>query len=138
MADLYLRRIIFTNKSTIGDLYIGENYECHTLEDTCRYHEKITGKTAIPEGRYEIIINWSNRFKREMPLLLNVPDFSGVRIHQGNIDKNTDGCILVGRTQSVNFIGESHIAFNDLFPKLKDFLSKDKIYIEIHGGSNYK
>lgn len=138
MTNLYLRRLIFTNESTIGDLYVGEEYECHTLEDTCRYNAKIPGKTAIPEGRYEVVINWSNRFKKEMPLLIHVPMFSGIRIHPGNTAANTDGCILVGRTKSVNFIGESQIAFNDLFPKLKTLLAKEKVFIDINGGKKYK
>jgi hypothetical protein len=81
---------------------------------------KVPGKTAIPSGMYKVVITPSARFKRPMPLLLNVPNFEGIRIHWGNTDADTEGCILVGRTQKPpDFIGESRLAFDALFPKIK-------------------
>ena len=68
------------------------------MEDTVR-DEKIAGKTAIPEGTYEVVVNRSPRFKRDLPLLLNVPNFEGIRIHRGNTAKDTNGCILVGENK---------------------------------------
>lgn len=77
-------RHTFTGRSTIGSLYIDKKFECYTLEDVVRTGPKVHGQTAIPEGTYEVQITFSPRFKRDLPLLLNVPNFEGVRIHTGN------------------------------------------------------
>ena len=61
----------------------------------------------------------SNRFKKELPILFNVPNFEGVRIHPGNVAEDTEGCILVGQTKSLDFIGNSKKAFAKLFAKMK-------------------
>ena len=67
-----------------------------------------------------------------MPHLLNVPEFDGIRIHGGNTDKDTNGCILVGRIQvNSDFIGESRIAFSDLYSKLEEANKHGKIWINI-------
>ena len=95
---LFLQRIAQTPEYTIGRLEIDGKFFCNTLEDTVR-DEKIAGKTAIPEGTYEVIVNRSARFKRDLPLLLDVPNFEGIRIHRGNTAKDTSGCILVGENK---------------------------------------
>jgi hypothetical protein len=128
--ELQVKRIDLTDESTIGELSLNGQFECYTLEDKVR-PVKIAGKTAIPAGRYEMIINFSQRFRRELPLLLNVPDFEGVRLHPGNTDEDTEGCILVGETKKTNFVGDSKPAFDRLFPKLKAASGKEKIYLEI-------
>jgi hypothetical protein len=116
---LLLKRLHRTENSTIGELYVNGKFECYTLEDVER-EVKIKSETAIPKGTYKIIINQSNRFKRLLPLLLNVPNFEGVRIHSGNTNHNTEGCVLVGTTRSKDFIGNSRIAFNKLFKKMQE------------------
>lgn len=116
---LLLKRLHRTENSTIGELYVDGKFECYTLEDKER-EVKIKSETAIPKGTYKIIINQSNRFKRLLPLLLNVPNFEGVRIHSGNTNHNTEGCVLVGTTRSKDFIGNSRIAFNKLFKKMQE------------------
>ena len=68
------------------------------MEDTVR-EKKIAGKTAIPAGTYQVIVNRSPKFKRDLPLLLDVPNFEGIRIHRGNTAKDTSGCILVGENK---------------------------------------
>lgn len=113
-----IKRLHKTNTSTIGELLIDGIWECFTLEDVER-DVKIKGETAIPKGKYNVIINQSNRFKRLLPLLLNVPNFEGVRIHAGNTNHDTEGCILVGKTRSNNFIGQSRKAFDYLFKKMQ-------------------
>jgi len=115
---LHLKRLHRTDKSTIGELTIDGKFECYTLEDIER-EVKIKAETAIPKGTYKVIINQSNRFKRLMPLLLNVPNFEGVRVHAGNTNHDTEGCILVGRTRSVDFIGQSRKAYDSLFKKMQ-------------------
>jgi hypothetical protein len=133
---LELFRKYYSNKSTIGELYINGVFECYTLEDMVRPPGvKIAGQTAIPAERYRIIIDKSDRFKRLMPLLLEVLGFVGIRIHNGNTDKDTEGCILVGQTYNENepdFIGRSILAFDALFKKLETtFNSGEEIWIEI-------
>ena len=75
-------------------------YFCDTLEPTWRDYahggRKLKGRSAIPEGRYPVVITWSPRLKEWLPLLVNVPMFEGIRIHAGNTAEDTKGCILVG------------------------------------------
>ena len=128
--ELKLVREDFTEDSTIGKLYINGVFHCYTLEDKVR-DVKIAHITAIPKGKYEVAITFSNRFQQLMPLLLNVPNYEGVRIHWGNYSKDTDGCILVGSTKSVNFIGNSRAQYAKLLALLKKAIAKEKIFIEI-------
>lgn len=123
-ANLKVIRKHFTEKSTIGELYLNDQFVCYTLEDFDRLslgQPKVYGETAIPQGAYKMIINMSNRFKVSLPLLLNVPGFEGVRIHPGNTDKDTHGCILVGMTKNTDYVGSSKIAMKILMDKLKVF-----------------
>jgi len=115
---LEIKRLHRTENSTIGELTIDGKFECFTLEDKER-DIKIKGETAIPKGTYKVIINQSNRFKRLLPLLIDVKDFEGVRIHAGNSNHDTEGCILVGRTRSKDFIGQSRKAYDSLFAKMQ-------------------
>ena len=128
--DIKLKRIHKTKNSTIGELSINGVFQCYTLEDVER-ENKIAGETAISKGTYEIVITYSNRFKQFMPLLLNVPNFNGIRIHRGNKKEHTHGCILVGLTRSEDFIGNSSIAYSNLFSKLKKASKTEKITINI-------
>lgn len=116
--ELKIVRSQRTEHSTIGTLYVDGNFECYTLEDKER-EVKVPHETAIPKGEYKVIINQSNRFKRLLPLLLNVPNFEGVRIHSGNTNHDTEGCILVGQTKYNDFIGGSRKAFDMLFAKMQ-------------------
>lgn len=127
---LQLKRKIFTDDSTIGELSIDGVFVCYTLEDKVR-DKKIQNVTAIPYGRYEVIINFSNRFQQYMPLLLNVPNYEGVRIHSGNKSTDTEGCILVGSSKSLNFIGNSRATYRSLFARIKKVEKKEKIFINI-------
>ena len=113
-----IKRLYKSENSTIGEMTVDGKWECYTLEDKER-DVKIKSETAIPKGTYKVIINQSNRFKKLLPLLLKVPNFEGVRIHPGNTNHDTEGCILVGRTRSKDFIGQSRKAFESLFAKMK-------------------
>lgn len=115
---LLLKRLHRTESSTIGELYVDGVFECYTLEDIER-EVKIKSETAISKGTYKVIVTMSNRFKRLLPLLMNVPNFQGVRIHAGNTNHDTEGCILVGQTRSKDFIGKSRKAFDNLFKKMQ-------------------
>lgn len=82
--------------ATLGKLFIDGSWKWYTLEDRLHDGPKIPGETCIPAGRYQILMTLSVRFGRIMPQVINVPGFTGVRIHGGNTDKDTKGCILVG------------------------------------------
>ena len=116
-----VKRFEFKDTHTVGKMYVDGIYECYTLEDAVRNGTKVLGKTAIPIGTYKLIIDASVRFKQDMPHILDVPDFTGVRIHSGNTSADTDGCILLGSTWAgKDFIGNSKIAYKKFFNKLKE------------------
>lgn len=136
-----VERKIFTENSTIGEMSINGNFLCYTLEDKDRglkqsdgvlnKVKKLFGVTAIPKGEYDLVINFSNRFKKYMPQILNVPCFEGVRIHTGNTSKDTEGCIIVGMDKAVDFVGKSRIAYDRLMEILEKAEKTEKIKIQI-------
>ena len=133
--ELKLIRETFTEKSTIGSLYVNGIFFCYTLEDKDRKLEaggvKEYAKTAIPRGKYKVINSFSNRFKKYLPELVNVPQFAGIRIHAGNTADHSEGCILVGSTKAVDFIGNSKVTFDKLMKAIQAVEKYEKINIEI-------
>lgn len=125
--NLLVVRSAFGDKATEGTLFVDGVRECCTLEPRFRPGEdetiasvKIAGKTAIPDGTYGVVITFSPKFGRDMPLLTGVPDFEDVRIHPGNSDVDTEGCILLGEAfVTGDFISGSRVAFDAFFPKLQ-------------------
>ena len=116
--QLTLVRSNYLDDCIVGSLAIDGRPRCFTLEDVER-EVKIPGKTAIPRGLYKLILDYSVRFQRQMPHILDVPGFEGIRIHAGNTAADTEGCILVGLTKANSFIGQSRIAFDRLFVSLE-------------------
>lgn len=126
-----LERDVLTPEFTLGNLLIDGTPECFTVEDAVR-EVKVHGKTAIPAGRYQVIITNSPRFKRPLPLLLNVPGFEGIRIHPGNDAGDTEGCILPGKVRTVDGVAQSRDAFIALHQQIADALvAKEEVWIEI-------
>lgn len=136
--EIRLIRKWFTQNSTVGELLIGgQEPFCYVLEDVVRPPGmKIPGQTAIPEGRYEIVIDFSKRFQREMPHILDVPNFSGIRIHAGNESHETEGCLLLGKKRSVDFVGQSKAARDEFQMWLSKTLETEPVYITIEGEHN--
>ncbi len=129
--ELLLERDIKLPTRTLGKLSINGVHECFICEDAVR-DSKIHGQTAIPAGRYEIIITLSNRFKRELPILLNVPNYEGVRIHSGNHEGHTEGCLLPGKTRNDTGVFSSVLATNNLILKIRTALNEGrKVFITI-------
>lgn len=133
--ELTLNRIFLGSSATIGELLINDKHLCDTLEDRVRPEgEKVYGKTAIPEGTYEVKLTHSPRFKKILPEILNVPNFSGIRIHTGNSSKDTEGCIIVGTWdgEKEDWVGSSKIAFDELMTLLEEATNnKEKITITV-------
>jgi hypothetical protein len=140
-VELLLKPILKSNQTTISRLFIEDEPECFILEDVDRgldsmtaeeiAEKKVYGKTAIPAGRYEVVITWSNRFKRLLPLLLNVKGFEGIRMHVGNYAANTDGCLLPGTGVTKDMVVNSVRAFEALNAKLTEAVKKEKVFITI-------
>ena len=133
--ELKLNRIFLGSSATIGELLVNDKHLCDTLEDRVRPEgEEVYGKTAIPEGTYEVKLTHSPRFKKTLPEILNVPNFSGIRIHTGNSSKDTEGCILVGTWdgEKEDWVGNSRIAFDELMALLEEATNnKEKVTITV-------
>ena len=125
-----LVRIAFKETYTIGKLYVDGKYFSDVLEDVDRgldssmseseiLKKKVKGQTAIPTGHYVINITYSPKYKRMMPLLLDVKGFSGIRIHSGNSSKDTEGCLLVGKNKKVGMVLESRDTYQRLFKMME-------------------
>lgn len=123
---LELKRIARRPSYTIGQLYVDGIYLCDTIEDTDRgltkdmsleeiQKIKVKSETAIPSGTYQVILNMSARFKRLLPLLIGVPGYEGIRIHPGNTEKDTEGCILPGLNKVRGQVVESRAQFGKVF-----------------------
>ena len=140
--ELILERIAKRKTYTIGRLYIRrqiideyrpgteDQYFCDTLEPTWRDYEhgayKVKGRSAIPEGRYAVVISWSPKIKQWLPILLGVPKFEGIRIHAGNTAEDTEGCILVGKNREVGKVLDSRIWLHRLKQKIVEAKARDE------------
>ncbi|MBF1498851.1 MAG: hypothetical protein HXN81_08720 [Prevotella pallens] len=141
--NLKLERKWKKEKYTIGNLYVNGVFFSNVLEDTVRGLRqdmtpeeikkiKIHGQTAIPSGRYEIRVTLSARFRRQLPILLNVPGYAGVRIHPGNNDANTEGCLLPGKNDRVGQVSNSRATMAALQKQIEEAIYQNsKVYIEI-------
>lgn len=133
--ELKLNRIFLGSSATIGELLVNDKHLCNTLEDRVRPEgEKVYGKTAIPEGTYEMVLSYSPRFKKILPEILNVPNFTGIRIHCGNSSADSSGCILVGTWdgEKEDWVGNSRIAFDELMALLEEATNnKEKVTITV-------
>lgn len=136
---LTLERQIAALTCTLGSLFVDDEFECFTLEDVVREipnvpveRWKIPGKTAIPAGTYPVQLTFSNRFRKVMPQLIDVPGFAGIRIHPGNTDADTEGCILLGTEIGHESILRSRDAYAAFLAKLEKAIANgEAVTIEI-------
>jgi hypothetical protein len=137
-----LTLIRIANRPTycIGKLYIDGVWFSDVIEDTDRglcdemsekeiLERKVKGETAIPTGIYQVLITYSPKYKKQMPLINNVKGYSGIRIHSGNTAKDTEGCLIVGKNTKVGMVTDSRNTYNALFKRLNQ--TKGKIIIDI-------
>jgi hypothetical protein len=96
----------FTDEYPIDKLYANGVSVCYTLEGCDRYLEdggaKIQNNTTVPHGLYSMTVNFSERFRKKVPLIMNVPGFLCIRLHSDNSVANTDGCVLVGMSKTID------------------------------------
>ena len=140
--NLTLKRLNLTPNYTEGELYVNGVYFCKTLEDTNRdlnkngqfdnNEKKVYGETCIPYGKYKVILSYSPKFKRELPEILEVPNFQGIRIHRGNKISDTLGCILCGEKVKNGYLSNStpyEIKLVELFKQAKS--RNEESFLEI-------
>ncbi|NDW10961.1 DUF5675 family protein [Dysgonomonas sp. 520] len=141
---LLLKRKFKGENYTIGDLYIDGVFFCNTIEDkvrdlpaicpdtpkwqSCKCEGKVYAQTAIPAGIYKITLEKSPKFNRILPLLHNVPHFLGILIHAGNTERDSAGCIIVGKNTVKGKVLQSKDALEALMKMLEN---KKDISIEI-------
>lgn len=137
MMKLRVKRAYKGLDYTIGRLYINDEYFCDVLEDADRglsddmdldmiQSLKKPSITAIPTGTYKVLITYSPRFKSRMPILMNVKGFDGIRIHSGNTNRDTSGCLLVGENKEKGKVLNSKITYTKLFNIINDALENNE------------
>lgn len=141
--EIKVNRIARKDGYTIGRMSLNNEYFCDTLEDTDRglkdtmqvneiLAKKVKGQTAIPTGKYDVILTFSPRFKRMLPLLLNVPGYQYIRVHHGNTQASTEGCLLVGENKIKGQIINSRATLERLMSVLLECeKKKEKVTIII-------
>ena len=138
--ELLLERKIFNENSVEGNLYIDGKWFCNTIEDKVRSKPgewesslKVQDKTAIPYGKYPVLATWSNRFKRILTGVFNVPDFEGIRIHNGVSEKSSSGCIIVSYKDDdkAHRLINDKAAMNDLCKIVEKAQKYQKIFLTI-------
>ena len=133
MMELQLEREDPDQEKMFGVMYVDGIYECETLEDPPR-DAKIPGQTAIPQGRYQVSLENSPRFGKDTITINDVPDFTHIRIHAGNTEKDTEGCILVGQERTSIGIIKSQPALKHLKSLVKEGLSYGEVWLVISEG----
>lgn len=140
--ELRVERLWPRENYIVGRLYVNNEFFSNTLEDKIidknkngifdNGEKKVYGESAIPYGKYKVIYNWSPKFGRNLPRLLDVPHFEGILIHSGNTARDSAGCILVGKNTSKGMLSESRYT-SDKLNEIIDAAQKrgEEITIEI-------
>lgn len=140
--ELRVERLWLRENYTVGRLYVNNEFFSNTLEDKIidknkngifdNGEKKVYGESAIPYGKYKVVYNYSPKFGRNLPRLLDVPHFEGILIHPGNTAKDSFGCILVGKNTSKGMLSESRYT-SDKLNEIIDAAQKrgEEITIEI-------
>ena len=117
-----VKRDICKENFTLGKMFIDNEFYAYTLEDSVRKPgQKVPGKTAIPAGSYKVTVTYSPHFKKMLPLINDVPEFDGIRIHGGNSAADTNGCILVAKNREARW----GVIWGSLFADISARISAD-------------
>lgn len=134
-----IERLIFTDKSTIGEIRFDGDLFCHSLELSCR-KENAHGKLAIPSGHYEVMLGerpespLELKFGYPLPLITGVPGREGIRIHVANWPDQLEGCVAPCMRYDVDAGYDSKRAFDVVLQEIKHRLSKGRLFVSIIGG----
>ena len=135
---IHAHRNVFTDESTISMVTVNDDFVCNLLEDTDRRledgNQKVYGRTAIPRGFYEIKMDYSPKYKRNMPHVLDVPQYEGIRIHPGNKADDTEGCLIPGYYDDTrkDWVSNSKVAYEKLLSMmLNAWTAGEKVTLEI-------
>lgn len=137
---LTLHRYLDTGKSTAGLLFLDGEFACHTLENPWKNNERRV--SCIPEGTYRLGLRteggWDERAGKKFPAmhkgmieLQDVPDRTFILMHWGNYPKDTEGCILLGKTAGVDMVGSSVETYEKVYPKIADAILCGEASIEV-------
>lgn len=138
--QLKLVRTVLKNNRTEGILYVNDEFFCYTVEDKVRSPlgkawnklVKVYAQTAIPYGTYPVLVTWSNRFKRMLTGVFNVPSFEGIRIHNGVSELSSAGCIIVSYVRNPDgTLENSRGAMNKLCEIVSEAQTKEKVLLTI-------
>lgn len=132
--EISVRRFLPGHESTLGEMFIDGAYFCYTIADFVQKGDSVVyGKSYVPAGRYRVVVTYSHRFGRELPLLVDVPGFSKVRI-VGESSKDTYGCVVVGYTRDGGDVGQRRSAYNALLLKIRNALFNGEEVFITYGG----
>lgn len=115
------------DKYIIGRMYIDDVFYSNTLE-----RPDLSNKpniSCIPKGMYEVKLTYSSKFKRKLPLVMDVPGRSGIRFHKGNYVRDTEGCILIGENSKVGTVLRSGVYEDKLVRLLELSQAKGEVTI---------
>ena len=134
--EILTDRVFLGEKYTIGNMFVNGMYVCDTIEDRVRIlnseKDKVKDETAIPKGRYKVILSYSPHFKRVLPELIDVPYFKNIRIHNGNDETHSSGCLVVGLNKVKGKVVDSKVTLDKLMARLQPaWDKKEDIYITI-------
>ncbi|MBI4815168.1 MAG: hypothetical protein HY791_02845 [Deltaproteobacteria bacterium] len=128
--EVFVDRHIFTTVSTGGIFIVEDMTLCFTLEDRIRGPGiKVPKTTAIAPGRYRVVIDFSQRFQRMLPHVLDVPQYSGIRWHPGNRATDTEGCLLPGLERVQDGVLRSREAFVRIMNVLEPACRREKVFV---------
>lgn len=137
VVELTVLRQSSRNGFTPGQLLWAGVHECFTCEDVIREVPgkpvsswKVQNETAIPAGRYRVKLSYSPHFRQVLPEVIDVPGYTGIRIHIGNTAKDTDGCLLLGETQTTTGVASSTAAFGTFMLKLSRAIAGGEVWIK--------
>lgn len=143
MINLFVDRIWRQPTYTIGRFGVGDKVLCNTLEDIDRDLNKdgdledpgeckVYGETAIPYGRYPVTVTYSPKLKRDLPLIMDVKHFTGIRIHRVSTARGTLGCVGVGENTAKGRLTNGEYWENKITAMIKAYIAAgEKVYINI-------
>ena len=121
MITITLTRRTTRGKAVFGTLTFPLETNDAVLEENVTTIEN--ADYLIPAGTYPLRLTWSPRFRKNMPLIDEVPEREGIRIHMGTRPEHSTGCVLVS-AEALDYI-------KTLFNQRKKWYSENELRIQI-------